>query len=161
MPYFKPRKQKVNGLWYPQSQTLEQIPMSRVIERLTQISTISKSDINAVLGDLARVIDEYMDLGYSVKLDGLGSFYYTAIATKNGVQTEEEVSASQIVGTRVRFLPEFTRANNKNTTRALASKAVNWKPFPKPTEAKATTDDSSGGGSSDSGGGNDDGNNPL
>lgn len=157
MPYFKKKQQKINGLWYPQSQTVGQIPMEKVVDRLTQISTVSKSDINAVLGDLAKVLDEYMDLGYSVKIDGLGSFYYTAVASKNGVATEKEVSAAQIVGTRVRFIPEYSRTSSNATTRALAGASVEWKPFPK-ADASTTTDagssDDSGstdGGSTDSG----------
>lgn len=162
MPYFKPKKQKINELWYPIAQTLGQIPMEQIINRLTEISTVSKSDVKAVMGDLAHVLNEYMDLGYSVKLEGLGSFYYTADASKQGVPTEKEVSASQIVGTRVRFIPEYTRGTSKVTTRALAGTSVKWKPFPTADkETSASGGSTDGGGSSSGGGGNDDGNNPL
>ncbi len=162
MPYFKPKKQKINELWYPQAQTLGQIPMEQIINRLTEISTVSKSDVKAVMGDLAHVLNEYMDLGYSVKLEGLGSFYYTADASKQGVPTEKEVSASQIVGTRVRFIPEYTRGTSKVTTRALAGITVKWKPFPTADKetSSGTGGSTDGGGSSDSGG-TGEGGNPL
>ncbi len=52
-----------------------------------------------------------MALGHTVKIDGLGTFYYTATSTKNGVATEEEVTANQIVGVCVRFIPEGRRTN--------------------------------------------------
>lgn len=154
MPYFKARKQKVNGLWYPQSQTLGQIPMDKIIGRLTQISTVSESDVRAVMGDMARVLNEFMDLGYSVKLEGLGSFYYTADASKQGVATEKEVSAKQIVGTRVRFIPEYDRAPNNATTRVLGGLTVNWQPFPKAEkEENSAADDEGGSTTPDTGGG--------
>lgn len=135
--------------------------MEKVIERLTQISTVSKSDIRAVMGNLSIVMAEYMDLGYSVKIDDLGSFYYTACASKNGVATKEEVSAKQIVATRVQFIPEFSRGKNNATTRVMANSSVNWQLLP----GIATTDaDASGEGDTDNGtssGGSDLDDNPL
>ena len=53
-----------------------------------------------------------MAQGRTVKIDGVGTFYYTAAANKKGVQTAKEVSASQIVGVRVRFIPEVERDVN-------------------------------------------------
>ena len=109
MAYYKKRQQKVNGLWYPQSVLAGQVTMERVIERLAQISTVS------------------MSLGFSVEIEGLGWFYYTAVTEKQGVETAEEVSADQIKGVRVRFLPETTRSNgNRVTTRALSNVEIKW-----------------------------------
>ena len=43
------------------------------------------------------------------------------------MDTAEEVSAKQIVGTRVRFIPETTRSvNNQVTTRSLVSENTFW-----------------------------------
>lgn len=128
MAYYKKKQQKINGLWYPQSVTVgEPIDTDKIIERLAQISTVSRSDVQAVLGDLASVMADYMALGHTVKLDGLGTFYYTAIASKNGVKTPEEVNANQITGTRVRFIPESKRSNgNKTVTRSLTDTDIRW-----------------------------------
>lgn len=114
-------------MWYPQSVTVGNVPMERVIERLAQISTVSKSDVQAVLGDLASVMADYMSLGYTVKIEGLGTFYYTAVTNKQGVETADEVSAKQITGVRVRFLPESERSSdNKHVTRALSNVDIEW-----------------------------------
>lgn len=128
MAYFKKVQQKINGLWYPQSVTMgEPITTEKIIERLSAISTVSKSDVRAVLGDLATVLADYMALGHTVKLDGLGTFYYTAVASKQGVATKEEVSADQITGVRVRFIPEGKRkGGNKTLTRALTDVNITW-----------------------------------
>ena len=114
-------------MWYPQSVLAGQVTMDRVVERLAQISTVSKSDVQAVMGDLASVLADYMSLGFSVEIEGLGWFYYTAVTEKQGVETADEVSANQITGVRVRFLPETTRSNgNRVTTRALSNVDIKW-----------------------------------
>ena len=87
-----------------------------------------------------------MSQGRSVKLDGIGSFYFTATANKNGVAKEEDVSAKQINGVRVRFIPETSYKQNGSTpagrraTRNLTDVSIEWeewkgvkkKPKPKP-----------------------------
>lgn len=128
MAYFKKKQQKINGLWYPVSITMgEVITTQKISERLSAISTVSKSDVQAVLADLASVMADYMALGHTVKLDGLGTFYFTAVASKQGVATPEEVSARQITGVRVRFLPESSRKNgNRTVTRTLTDVDITW-----------------------------------
>ena len=127
MGFWRRRQQKVNGLWYPQSVTMGTIETDKIIERLAQISTVSKSDVQAVLGDLATVMADYMSLGYTVKLDGLGTFYFTAVTNKQGVATKEEVNANQITGVRVRFLPEREKNSSGAYTRALVdTKKLEW-----------------------------------
>ncbi len=104
------------------------IDMDKIIDRLSQISTVSKSDVQAVLGDLAKVMADYMSLGFTVKIEGLGTFYYTAVTNKQGVATKEEVNANQITGVRVRFLPEGERKNgNRVLTRALSDVDIEWR----------------------------------
>lgn len=49
---------------------------------------------------------DYMAQGCSVKLGGIGSFYFTAATNNNGVATEKEVTAALINSVRVRFIPE-------------------------------------------------------
>lgn len=147
MAYYKKRQQKVNGLWYPQSITIgKPITTKKIIERLTQMSTVSKSDAQAVLAGLATIMADYMALGYSVKVDGLGTFYFTAVANKRGVATPEEVSANQITGVRIRFIPEGTRSNgNKTVTRSLSDTDIDWIEW-KAAESNETTDTDGDGG---------------
>lgn len=130
MAFYKKRQQKVNGLWYPQSITVGRISMDRLVERLAQISTVSKSDVQAVMGDLASVLADYMSLGYTVEIEGLGTFYYTAVTNKQGVPTADEVSPEQITGVRIRFLPETSRSSdNKTVTRALSNVEITWEEY--------------------------------
>ncbi len=125
MAYYKKQKQK--GKWYPRSLTLRAVDTMEVAERLSQISTVSKGDTYAVLLGLGEVLGGIMEAGYSVKLDGLGTFYLAGKANGQGVDTPEEVSAQQFTEVRVRFIPEYRRAQNgKVTGRALVPDKVEW-----------------------------------
>ena len=121
---------KVNGKWYPKS-VLVMSPVSteQVAKRLAAESTVSPADVRAVLTALGGVMGDFMAQGRSVKLDGVGSFYFTAVTNKNGVATEKEVSANQISGVRVRFLPE-TRyrgaGKGRVSTRGLSDVDIEW-----------------------------------
>lgn len=133
MAFWKRIKMKINGLWYPKS-VLVGSPVStkQVAERLSRESTVSLADVYAVLMSLGGVLGDYMSQGRSVKLDGIGTFYFTATANKNGVAKEEDVSAKQINGIRVRFIPETSYKQNGSTpagrraTRSLTDVSINW-----------------------------------
>ena len=68
-----------------------------------------------------------MAQGRTVKLEGMGTFFYTPDMKGQGVDTPQEVSARQIRGTHVRFIPETRRAANKSiTARTLVPPGVEW-----------------------------------
>jgi len=128
MAFYKKSQQKINGKWYPKSVTVgKPVTTNEVADRLAQISTVSRADVYAVLKDLGGVLGDFMSNGRTVKLDGMGTFYYTADASKNGVDTPEEVSAKQINSVRVRFIPENTRtSSNRVATRSLVAENIFW-----------------------------------
>ena len=68
----------------------------------------------------------FMAEGRTVKLEGVGTFYYTINADK-GIAKPEEVTAKQIKNVRVRFIPETSRTqSNKVATRSLVSDSIYW-----------------------------------
>ena len=130
MGFYKKVKMNVNGKWYAKS-VLVMSPVSteQVAKRIAAESTVSPADVRAVLTALGGVMGDFMAQGRSVKLDGVGSFYFTAVTNKNGVATEKEVSANQISGVRVRFIPE-TRyrgaGKGRVSTRGLSDVDIEW-----------------------------------
>ena len=77
MAFFKKQQKKINGKWYPQVVTVgKPVTTDEVADRLSKISTVSRADTYAVLKDLADVLSDYMAQGRTVKLEGLGTFYY-------------------------------------------------------------------------------------
>ena len=78
----------------------------------------------------------FMPEGRTVKLDGIGTFYYTINADK-GIAKPEEVTAKQIKNVRVRFIPESSRTqNNKVATRSLVPETIYWEEWKDEKEKK-------------------------
>ena len=121
------KKQKQKGKWYPRSLTVGTCTTKYVAERLSQMSTVSLGDTYAVLLGLGEVMGELMELGQSVKLEGIGTFYLTGQAKGRGVDTPEEVSGEQFTKLTVGFIPEYSRAQNgKVVKRTIVPKDVEW-----------------------------------
>lgn len=127
MPYYKRKYKKINNKWYPQAVTVgEPVTTDEIAQLLADFSSVSVGDTYNVLKNLARAMSIYMSNGRSVKLEGVGTFYYTLTASGQGVDTAEEVNANQITGVRVRFLPEFSRSADRTATRALVPDNLKW-----------------------------------
>lgn len=145
---------KVNGKWYPKSVLVgSAITTEQVAKRVAAESTVSPVDVRAVLTALGGVMGDYMAQGRSVKLDGIGSFYFTAATNKNGVATEKEVTAALINGVCVRFIPETcfrgggTRATGggRRSVRGLSDVDIEWEEWKGKVDTDnpdATSDDS-------------------
>lgn len=77
----------------------------------------------------------------------MGTFYLTAVATKQGVDSPDKVKATNIIGERVRFIPETTRTSgNRVATRSLISNNIFWeewggKSTPQTPEPGGTSED--------------------
>ena len=124
----------------------------KIAKRVAAESTVSPADVRAVLTALGGVMGDYMAQGRSVKLDGIGSFYFTAATSKNGITTEKEVTAALINGVRVRFIPETrfqgrgtrTTGAGRRAVRGLTDLDIEWEEWKGKVEADSGS--SSGGG---------------
>ena len=134
MAFFKKVYKQVNRKWYPQSVLVgSTVTTDQVAKRLAAESTVSPADVKAVLEALSGVMGDYMAQGRSVKLDGIGSFFFQSSATGNGKDKAEDVSASDINGVKVRFIPETTykrgggsAKKGRRATRALTDVDIEW-----------------------------------
>ena len=93
---------------------------------MAKISTVSNSDVQAVLGDIAGVMHTRMAMGKSVHIKGLGYFRYTLDST--GVESLDDFDfEKQVRAVRVQFTPEKSRLSNGTYTRALVdSDQLEW-----------------------------------
>ena len=121
------KKQKLNGKWYPRSITVGTCTTKYVAERLSAMSTVSMGDTYAVLLGLGEVMGELLELGQSVKLEGLGTFYLVGQAKGQGVDTPEEVRGEQFTKLTVGFIPEYSRAQSGEVVRrTIVPQDVEW-----------------------------------
>lgn len=150
MAFYKKQFNEKNGVWYPMAVTVgKPVETKEVAERLSRISTVSKSDVLAVLGDLAGVLADYMAQGKSVRLDGLGTFRYTL--STEGVEQEQDFDAQkQIRAVRVQFTPqkEGGTTRGSSATRALVPSGIEWLPY----DGQAAEDGTGEDGEDDGGG---------
>ena len=71
MPFWKKAYQKKQGVYYPQAIVQgKPVETETIAKDLTKISTVSNSDVQAVLGDIAGVMHTRMAQGKSVHIKG-------------------------------------------------------------------------------------------
>ena len=112
-----------------------------IAKDLSRISTVSNSDVQAVLGDIAPVMHARMAQGKSVHIKGLGYFRYVLDTT--GVASLEDFDfQKQVKAVRVEFIPERTRTASGTYTRALVdSDQLEWIELAPNTEEQDTAED--------------------
>lgn len=119
---------KKSKVYYPRAVVQgKPVETETIAKDLAKISTVSNSDVQAVLGDIAGVMHTRMSQGKSVHIKGLGYFRYTL--ESKGVETLDEFNFErQVKAVRVEFLPERERlSGSKSYTRALVdSGELEW-----------------------------------
>ena len=108
MAFYKKVKQKGDDKWHPRA--------------VTKGHPYTTDEIARLLSEMSTVTP-----GHSVKLKGIGTFYYTCRSEGTGVDTPEEVSPAQITAVQIRFIPEYYRGQcGQVTERTLLSPHIEW-----------------------------------
>ena len=127
MAFYKKFYNEKTKVYYPRAVTVgSAVSTDQIAEALSNRSTVTKTDVKAVLAEMADVMSQYMAQGKSVKLDGLGSFRL-GLNTK-GVSNEEDFNfQSQLQHVKVNFTPETTYPTSPGAaTRNMVSKGIEW-----------------------------------
>lgn len=127
MPFYKKSYSKSKKVYYPRAIVKGKPVETEIIAKdLSKISTVSNSDVQAVLGDIAGVMHTRMSQGKSVHIKGLGYFRY-ALNTEGVPDLKDFDFAKQVKAVRVEFIPERTKMSNGNYNRALVdSDELEW-----------------------------------
>lgn len=119
MPFYKKAFNKRAGVYYPQAIVQgKPVETETLAKSLAKISTVSNSDVQAVLGDIAEVVYMYLAQGKSVHIKGLGYFRYV-LDTKGVENLEDFDFKKQVKAVRVQFTPERVMTSSGSYTRAL------------------------------------------
>lgn len=145
MPFWKKSFNTRNAVYFPQSIVQgKPVETETIAKDLAKISTVSNSDVQAVLGDIAGVMHTRMSQGKSVHIKGLGYFRYV-LETKGVKDLKDFNFEKQVQAVHVQFIPERSKQSNGTYTRALVdSDQLEW------IELAANTEDqdpAQGGGS--------------
>ena len=147
MPFWKKMFNKKQGVYYPRAIVQgKPVETETIAKDLAKISTVSNSDVQAVLGDIAGVMHTRMSQGKSVHIKGLGYFRYV-LDTKGVKDLKDFDFEKQLQAVRVEFIPDRTRLSGGTYTRALVdSEQLEWIELSPETKDQ---DPSQGGGESD------------
>lgn len=107
-------------LWHPRLKKVgEPMTAYELGVAISKRTALSAGDSLNCVAAMQDIFYETLLSSRSICLDRIGTFTVTCRSTKNGVKTEEEVSAKQITDLKVRFTPAYTRNVYNGTTRAM------------------------------------------
>lgn len=135
MPFYKKEFNKHLGVYFPRAIVQgKPVETKSLAKDLARISTVSNSDVQAVLGDIASVMHNRMSQGKSVHIEGLGYFRY--VLSSKGVKDLKDFNfEKQVQAVRVQFVPERERISGKHYTRALVdTDELEWIELPAGTK---------------------------
>lgn len=142
MAFYKKAYNPKTNVYYPRAITIgSAVNTNQIAEALANRSTVTKTDVKAVLTEMADVMSQYMAQGKSVKLEGLGSFRL-GLNTK-GVANEEDFDfQTQLQHVKVNFTPETSYpASTGSATRSMVSKNIEWIEYDKAQTTPGTEEE--------------------
>ena len=142
MAFYKKKHNKAANVYYPLAVVVgKPIETKELAKELATISTVSRADVNAVLGDLAQVLHNYMKNGKSVHLEGLGYFRYKLNA--KGVSSLDDFDFDeQVKSVGVQFTPERSKSSSGSYTSELIDySTIEW--IELSSDASESTDEES------------------
>lgn len=142
MPFYKKAFNKKQQVYYPRAIVQgKPVETETIAKYLAKISTVSNSDVQAVLGDISGAMHTYMSQGKSVYIKGLGYFRY--VLDTVGVGNLDDFNfTKQVKAVRVEFIPERTKTSNGTYSRALIdSDELEWIELSPNTKDETPDDD--------------------
>ena len=141
MAFFSKQFVKLTGKWIPRPKTVSTYDAKRLAKDIEKESTVSETDVIAVLNAIPKVMTRYLAEGHSVKLDGIGSFYLNFECKKTGVDTPEKVSMDQVTNIKVQFRPAMKGGSMKGKfNNTLIADDIEWTYLPS-TKGESFDDD--------------------
>ena len=141
MAFYSKKYVKLTEKWIPVSKTVSCYDAHRLAKDIEKESTVSQTDVMAVLNAIPTVMTRYLAEGHSVKLDGIGSFFLTFECKKTGVDTAEEVSMDQVTNIKVQFRPAMKGSSKKGKfNNTLIADDIEWTYLPS-TKGESFDDD--------------------
>ncbi|MDP4210223.1 MAG: HU family DNA-binding protein [Bacteroidota bacterium] len=93
-------------MWFPKLTGTSQLTLRDVARELARQSTLSESDVYAVIYGLVELIPDKLKDGYTIKLNDLGTFRLHARVTT--ADSPDQVTVRNIKELRLSFKPDNT-----------------------------------------------------
>jgi len=107
-------------LWRPEVvRTGKTVNVKELSKHISNATTLTQSDVAAVLYALPAAMNVHLNQGHTVRLDGLGTYTVYGRSKGNGVADKSKVRPSQFTSLMLKFRPEYSVSIGGNHTRAL------------------------------------------
>lgn len=135
---------KYKGKWYARATVSNVATLQSMADKIQRSTTVTRSDILAVLSGLSDVMKEELQSGNRVILDGIGSFKVGMI-TKPADTAQDWTPARHLKGYRIVFRPETIDivSSGKRTRSAKALQGIKFEEL-KRYQVGEITDDEGG-----------------
>ena len=123
------------GQWYARSKVMGITNLETLATRIQRNCTAKKSDVLAVLTELVEVMQDELQEGRRVKLDGFGSFKI-GISTKGAESPKLFTVAKNVKGVHVLFQPEVKKSADGSRVKTFLTGAqvAEYGEYDKPEE---------------------------
>lgn len=99
-----PGKPEAPKKWYAQAKSTGELTLRKLSKEIAEGSTtVSDTDVLAVLNDLIKVLRRHLDAGEIVRLGDFGAFQIAV--TSDGAETAEKFHSSLIKNPKIIFRP--------------------------------------------------------
>ena len=128
-------------LYHPRVVIVSNVSTDQIAEEIAAYSSLTSGDTKNVIDNLITVMATHLQASESVTLDGLGTFRMSMRSSGNGVEDEDDVSASQATLTVI-FQPATTKnANGTVATRSMTTGATCVRYSASTTSSSTSTDE--------------------
>ncbi len=115
----KNKKSPNKGKWYARTVMTNMSDTAALAEKIERNCTVKRSDVVAVLTELAEVMRDELQASHSVKLNGFGIFR-VGINTSPANDPKDFNATTNIKNYHVNFCPEMTGGGTKGSHRKRA-----------------------------------------
>lgn len=95
-----PQNLKDSGKFYPHPVYEKTIGLDDFVKEISHATSLTPTDVRAVVSELTEVFRRYLGRGHKVKLDGIGTFKVSF--SGEGTLTAEELTAADIDRSTIR-----------------------------------------------------------
>ncbi|MDR1986010.1 MAG: HU family DNA-binding protein [Treponema sp.] len=96
--------------WYLTQEKTGTVGIKEIAKEIEGRSALSLGDVQSVLSNLVEIVPVFLKLGQTINLEGFGSFRISV--TSEGAATPEELSARNVQGVKLIFLPSMELKRN-------------------------------------------------
>jgi predicted histone-like DNA-binding protein len=117
-----PQDRGAHKKWYPNVKTISQVSEKEVAKSIADETTLNPKEAEMAISQFEKILVRFLLDSHSVQLGDWGSFHLTC--SSEGVDSKDEVKASNIKNLNIRFTPGKELKNALQNATFIPAEAV-------------------------------------